>query len=235
MTKVAVWDVPLRLFHWLLAAAVAALLVTAEVGGNYMTWHGRLGLFVLGLLVFRLLWGFVGSSYARFAQFFPTPNRVRAYLKGEWRGLGHNPIGALSVFGLLGVLTLQVATGLVANDDIGFQGPLYPLLDSRWSELFTGIHHLLAELLQFLLALHVAAIVFYLRIKRINLVRPMLTGDKEVDEANSAHSQARQGGGILAAVVVVTIALAVVWVIGSGHVVQWFAPPPPSIAPPPAW
>ena len=118
---IQIWDLPLRLYHWLLAVAVSAAIVTGELGGGLIDWHGRIGLFVLGLLVFRLLWGFVGTTHARFSQFFPTPGKLLAYLKGQWQGHGHNPLGALSVLALLGVLATLVGAGLFANDDIAFQ------------------------------------------------------------------------------------------------------------------
>ena len=101
--KILIWDLPTRLFHWLLVLAIVALVVTGKAGGSWMEWHGRLGLLVLGLLVFRLLWGVMGSTYARFAGFFPTPAKVAAYLRGQWHAPGHNPLGACSVLALLAV------------------------------------------------------------------------------------------------------------------------------------
>jgi len=115
--RILLWDLPTRLFHWSLALAVGAAVVTGQVGGNLIDWHGRIGLFIVGLLAFRIVWGIVGSTYARFAQFFPTPAKIKAYLAGRWAGEGHNPLGALSVFGLIFLLTVQVATGLFANKD----------------------------------------------------------------------------------------------------------------------
>ncbi|MCL2636423.1 MAG: cytochrome B, partial [Betaproteobacteria bacterium] len=84
--RIRLWDLPTRLFHWLLVLAVAGAVICGQLGGGLIVWHGRLGLFIVGLLVFRLVWGVIGSTYARFAQFFPTPAKLRAYLKGEWRG-----------------------------------------------------------------------------------------------------------------------------------------------------
>ena len=107
MKYVRVWDLPLRLFHWLLAAAVIAAMLTGQVGGNLMVWHGRLGILIAGLLGFRLAWGIVGSTHSRFASFVRGPAAIIAYLRGHWHGLGHNPLGALSVLGLLTVLGLQ--------------------------------------------------------------------------------------------------------------------------------
>jgi cytochrome b len=219
MQKVLVWDLPTRIFHWLLAASVLGLFVTGEVGGNAMPWHGRLGIFVLGLVVFRLVWGFCGASYARFAQFWPRPRQIAAYLRGEWHGLGHNPLGALSVFALLGVSGLQAVLGLFADDDIAFQGPLARLIDDDLAGRLTGLHELGGNLLMLLVALHVCAIVFYARVKKDNLVLPMLTGFKEVDAAK-AGPPARPGSrlGLVLAILLAALAMAA----ASG---VWLAPP----------
>jgi len=219
--RIRVWDLPTRLFHWLLAAAVVAAVSTGLLGGALMDWHGRIGLFIVGLLAFRLVWGIVGSTYARFVHFFPTPGKVAAYLRGEWRGEGHNPLGALSVFGLLALLTAQVATGLVGNDDITFRGPLFDLVTKDLSNRMTGIHYLLSNVLYVLVALHVAAILFYAHARKQNLVRPMLTGWKEGGEGESAR-----GGGLVAFVAALSVAGAIVY----GASGAWMPPPPPPAA-----
>lgn len=226
--KVRVWDLPTRLCHWLLAASVAGAWTTGEIGGTWLIWHGRLGLLIAGLLAFRLTWGLVGSTYARFAAFFPTPAALRAYLAGQWRGLGHNPLGALSVFALLAIAGLQVGTGLFAfNDDIGYEGHLYALVQGGTSKLLTGIHHQTFDFLLILAGLHVAAIVFYVRIRKDNLVVPMITGTKEVEQGEPAR-----GGGLPAFFLALAIALAAVWG-ASGHWVDKPPPPPPATSP--AW
>ncbi len=225
--KARVWDLPTRLFHWSLVALVIAAFVSAKIGGNAMVWHGRLGLTILGLLVFRIIWGFIGSTYARFTQFVRGPAAIRAYLQGTWHGLGHNPLGALSVLALLGVLMLQAGTGLFANDDIAFEGYLVPLIGSEISAQLTGIHHLLEKLLMLLVAAHVGAIVFYVRVKKHNLVKPMLTG-----WAEGQPSQSAKGGGAVAFVIAVLIAVTVIWT-ASGALLP--PPPAPPAATTPAW
>lgn len=221
MSRFKLWDLPTRLFHWSLALAVAGALVTGQIGGNLINWHGRCGLAIVGLVAFRLVWGLVGSTYARFAHFRPTPSRIKAYLAGEWAGAGHNPLGALAVFGLLALLTAQVASGLVANDDIAFVGPLFELVGKDWSDRLTGVHHLLSDLLLGLVGLHVAAIVFYVRWRKKNLVKPMITGWQHGEPGASA-----QGGRWPALAVSVLVAgLAVYGASGA-----WLPAPPPAAA-----
>lgn len=217
--RIRLWDLPTRLFHWLLVLAVAGAFITAKIGGNAMHWHGRLGLFIFGLLVFRFVWGFVGSTHARFFNFVRGPAAIRDYLAGRWQGVGHNPLGAFSVLALLGVLTAQAVSGLFSHDDIAFAGPLARLLASDCVSDISSVHRLLEKVLIVLVALHLAAIVFYARVKRQNLVKPMITGWSEGDESQSA-----QGGGFLALLFAVILALLAVS-FASG---AWLPEPPPA-------
>ena len=143
--RLRIWDLPTRLFHWLLAVSIIALVVTAKVGGNAMEWHFRLGYAVLALLVFRILWGLVGGRWSRFASFAYGPGTVLRYLRGRSRAdehheVGHSPLGSLSVFALLGFLALQVATGLVADDEIATVGPLNRFVSGSLASQATGWH-----------------------------------------------------------------------------------------------
>lgn len=215
--RMFLWDLPTRLFHWALVLCIVGAVTTAQIGGNYMVWHGRFGLAVVGLITFRLVWGLVGSTYARFGQFFPTPSKLSAYLKGRWQGHGHNPLGAFSVFGLLALLAFQAGSGLFANDDIAFNGPLLALVGKDFSDTLTGWHRQSSDVLIALVVLHIGAIVFYARVKKERLVKPMFTGWKE-----NAQGESAQGGGLLALVVALIIAAAAVY----GASGTWLAPPP---------
>ena len=229
--RIRLWDLPTRLFHWLLAGLVVASFVSGKIGGNAMDWHGKFGLAILGLLAFRLVWGFAGSTYARFVSFLPTPAKVLAYLRGQWRGVGHNPLGAFSVFGLLLLLAFQVGTGLFGNDDIAFRGPLYELISKDLSDRLTGLHKLSVNVLIALVTLHIVAIAFYVRVKKDDLIRPMLTGWKEVAPGEGASAS---GGGALPLAVALLVAVATVYG-GSG---AWLpTPPPPPVSAPatPSW
>ena len=176
--KVRLWDLPLRLYHWSLLAAVATALVTGKLGGEWMTLHGQAGIAVVGLLGFRLVWGLVGSSTSRFAHFLPGPRTLLAYLRGRWRGVGHNPLGALSVVALLGLIGWQAGSGLFSSDDIAFAGPLAGLIGEEGVQSLTGWHRQTVNLVFALLGLHVAAVLFHLKIKKDDIVTPMVTGDK---------------------------------------------------------
>jgi cytochrome b len=184
--RVLIWDLPTRIFHWSLVAAVAVAIASGEVGGDWMEVHGKAGLAIVGLVTFRLVWGIAGSTHARFVNFAPTPSRLRDYLRGRWQGHGHNPLGALSVLALLALLAAQVGTGLLGTDEISFTGPLAALVEEGTSLRLTGLHKQLTWLLFGLLAVHVLAILVYLAIKKNNLVKPMVTGWREVPAGESA-------------------------------------------------
>lgn len=179
---VRVWDLPTRLFHWTLAASVVGLVVTAKVGGNAMVWHFRLGYVVLALLAFRLVWGLVGGRWSRFGAFLYSPARLLRYLRGAGTpedAVGHSPLGALSVFGLLAVLLAQVGTGLLSDDEIAFAGPLTRFVSNAVVSTATTYHKDLGQFLVLgLVALHVLAIVFYAVARKQRLVPAMWHGHK---------------------------------------------------------
>ena len=188
---VRVWDLPLRIFHWTLVVAIAAAYVTSQLGGDWMRWHGRIGALVLALLVFRWIWGFIGTPHARFASFMPTPSRVVAYLPGRWRGVGHSPLGALSVIALLTLVAAQVVTGLFSNDDIAFAGPGSDWIGKTGSERLTGWHEQLFNVLAGFILLHLVAILFHHVVRRSNLLAAMITGNKAVSSAQETPASKR--------------------------------------------
>jgi len=207
MNKILVWDLPLRLFHWSLVLLIVVSVVSVQIGGNAMQVHMRSGYAVLTLLLFRVLWGFLGGTHARFASFVRGPGTVVAYLRGHGASqhLGHNPAGAWSVVMMLAVLLAQAATGLFANDDISTEGPLARLVSKALSDRITGVHHLSAKILFALIGLHLSAIGFYFFGKRENLVKPMLTGFKESAAGAGVPAQ-RQGKLWLAALLLAACA-----------------------------
>lgn len=187
LVRVRVWDLPTRAFHWSLVAALLGLAVTGYAGGAWIDWHARLGTLVLALLAWRVLWGFVGGRWSRFAQFLPTPGRLRRYLRGEGGAeaeTGHSPLGALSVLAMLAVLLLQVASGLVSDDGAGFTGPLNDYVSSASGLLATLLHKQVGQwVLLALVLLHVAAIAWYRIARGRRLVRAMVEGDKLLENA----------------------------------------------------
>ena len=215
LERIKLWDLPTRLFHWLLVILIIAAVVTAKIGGNAMDWHGRIGLSILGLITFRLVWGFVGSHHSRFTSFWPKPSSVRAYLRGDWHGTGHNPLGALSVIALLGLISVQVLTGLFSNDDIAFNGPLLDLISKELSDQLTGLHKRSVNALMALIVLHLGAIAFYTVLKKDSLIKPMITGWKDVAPIEAQRGKSIKGGGVIAFAVALLIALGMVYV-GSG-------------------
>jgi cytochrome b len=163
--------------------AVIGSFVSVKLGGNAMIWHGRFGYIVLSLIFFRLIWGFVGTHHARFAQFIKSPKAIFAYLKNPTETPGHSPLGAISVIVLLGLFLSQALAGLFASDDIAFDGPLVKYVASTWVELLTSFHRLNEWVLLALVGVHVGAILYYKYAKRINLISAMITGDKEWADA----------------------------------------------------
>lgn len=217
-TTVRVWDLPTRLFHWALALSVALSLVTAWIGGNAMNWHFRLGYAAFALLAFRLAWGLVGGHWSRFATFVRGPATVARYLRGtsradEHHDVGHNPLGAFSVLGLLAVLALQVATGLFADDEIASNGPFVKFVSAATSLALTKWHKAWGQwLILGLIALHIAAIAYYHFVRRRDLLRPMLDGDKQLAlAAPSAVDNARTR--LAAAVLLALCAGGVAWLV----------------------
>ena len=200
---IRVWDLPIRLFHWLLAACILASFITVKIGGDAMEIHARVGYCVLALIIFRICWGLVGSYHARFINFVPSPRGLVGYLMGKSKaGLGHNPLGALSVLALIVSVGVQATTGLFANDDILFEGPFAKYVSNSTVSLLTSIHRFNETVLLILIALHLCAILYYYKFKGENLIKPMIVGDKEIDPSEEAKdlpadlSLASKDGGL---------------------------------------
>lgn len=218
MITVRIWDLPTRLFHWLLAASVTGLLITGQLGGNAMVWHFRLGYTVFSLLAFRLVWGFVGGYWSRWAQLPLHPRHLLAYWRGQASPrllAGHNPMGSWSVLALIGLLALQVSTGLVSDDEIANAGPLTSLVPGTWVSLATHWHKQWGKLILMALVItHLAAIVWY-RFKSQALVPAMLHGDKTLN-VPLPTSRDDFASRIVALVLVLCCAAGVAWLVSLG-------------------
>jgi cytochrome b len=185
--RIRVWDLPTRIFHWLLLASIAGLYITSELEGGAMQFHFFLGYHVLALLLFRITWGVVGGHWSRFANFIPSPVTLLAYVrslraKALPNSVGHNPLGALSVMAMLSLLLLQVFTGFMSDDEASNTGPWTSLVPNSWVELATEYHAEIGQvLLLCLIGLHVLSVLYYKFIKHDDLITPMLNGDKNFD------------------------------------------------------
>ena len=207
--KQPVWDLWVRLFHWLLAALIA--FSWWSVHNDHTDWHIWSGCAILTLLIFRLLWGFVGSSTARFSSFIRGPASVAAHLKGKWNGIGHTPLGALSVVALLLAVSVQVGLGLIAEDEDGiYMGPLSNLVSTDTSDRARDIHELWFNVVLGLIVLHVLAILYYRLLRGRKLTKPMITGRAEL----TPGTEPMRGGKWWVAMICLTIGLAITrWII----------------------
>ena len=216
---IRVWDLPIRLFHWLLVLCMIGSLISVNLGGNAIQWHAYFGYCVLTLLFFRIIWGFIGSTHARFISFIPNIEAVLNYLRGKSpRYLGHNPIGALSVFALLFALSVQAITGLFVDDEIAFQGPFAKYVSSTTVSFLSQIHEGNQVVIYTLITIHILAIVYYKKFKGENLIRPMIYGDKEIDPSEEAQylpsqlGQPSKDGGLQRGLALVLLSLIAVTV-----------------------
>ncbi len=161
--------------------------MSINLGDEFIQWHAYFGYSILTLLIFRIFWGFVGSTHARFTSFFPTKKAILDYLSGSSpRVLGHNPIGAISVFALLFALSVQVITGLFVDDEVSFKGPLEKYVSSSIASFLSQIHEGNQVVILTLITIHIAAIIFYKKFKAEDLIKPMISGDKEIDPSEVA-------------------------------------------------
>lgn len=215
---VSVWDLPTRLFHWLLVALVGFSWWTGETGR--LEWHFWSGYAVLALVLYRIVWGFVGSSTARFASFLRGPGAAWHHLRallgpGTPRDLGHNAIGGWMVVLLLAVLLVQAGTGLFADDDILTTGPLAGLVETSTSQWLTTIHRLNFDLILILAGLHIVAVLAYLAVKRLDLIGPMVSGRKRAEHVPEGAA-ARHVSPLRALLVLAASGLAVWGIVSLG-------------------
>jgi len=215
---VRVWDLPTRWFHWLLVICVVGLFVTGNMGGYMMTWHARFGFAVLTLVLFRLSWGFWGGHWSRFKQFDLHPKLSLTYVRNMQRGihspqLGHNPLGAWSVCAVLLLLSLQIATGMVADDEISFTGPFNPWVSGSLVSWATWYHKAVGnKLLIAWFVLHMLAMLFHRWRFGENLVTAMFSGNKWFPNPATA-SQDRVNQRIGALIAVIACAFLVWWLV----------------------
>jgi len=211
---VKVWDGPVRIVHWLLVALIAFSWWASE---DHLNWHRWSGYTILGLVVFRIYWGFAGAGAARFSSFVKGPKAIAAYAAQVGRrdaavGPGHNPLGALSVLAFLAVLLVQVGTGLFVVDIDAFEGgPLSDRVSYDTGRALAEIHETSFRVLQALVVLHVGAVLFYWLWKRTNLVGAMITGKRTLP-----GDPGLAGAPVWRLVVGVVLAAAIAWALSKG-------------------
>ncbi len=215
--RVRVWDVPTRLVHWLFVVLVGVSWWTAETGR--LEWHRWSGYAVLGVLLFRIYWGFFGSSTARFGRFVHGPRGVLDYMRGRWTpAAGHNPLGSWSVVALIVLLLVQVGLGLFAVDVDGIEsGPLSMYVDFDTGRTCAGLHNLIFKILQIVILVHVLAVLFYLVFKKENLIGAMVTGKRRYSVEGIAPVTAASWVRLIVGVLLATgLTWVIVAVVGAG-------------------
>lgn len=214
--EVRIWDLPLRLFHWLLAGAIATCLYTGLDGGfEEMDWHQRSGYLVLGLVVFRLAWGFLGTRHARFSSFLRGPGPVVAYARNlltrsAAHAPGHNPLAGWTITTTLAVIAVQAGTGLFATDDLFIEGPLAHLAEGELSSTLNTIHGVGQWSVGSLVALHLSAILWHRFMLGEHIIRPMITGRGKGSTSDPGIGPERFGTAAVAAAVAAAIVTALV-------------------------
>lgn len=189
--KHLIWDLPLRIFHWGFVVTVLASWYTSEQEGEMVELHMQLGFVALALIVFRILWGVIGPKHARFSQFIPSPKTLISYLHPEKKSKaapGHNPLGALMVVMMIVLISLQAVSGLFINDDIFSSGPYYGSVSKNLEKIMFFLHHNTFDFMIAAIALHLGAIAYYWRIKKQNLVLPMITGKKAANQVSAVDA-----------------------------------------------
>lgn len=212
MRKIAIWDIATRLFHWLTAGLVVAAYVTWRL--NWMDWHAYTGYAVLALVIFRLLWGFFGSTTVRFTCFITSPRKALRHLTHIFhrepdRQVGHNPAGGWMVLVLLTLLLGETLSGIYVNNDIAVVGPFTQLMPAPLDNFITDMHSIFWQILLGAVALHIMAVVIYWAVKRQNLL-PMITGLKNLPSrlappvmAGPMHALLLLCGGVLTTALIV--------------------------------
>ena len=213
---VRVWDLPVRLFHWLIVALVAAAYATWRL--NWMVWHGWIGDLTLALVLFRLLWGFLGSETARFSQFLTSPRIALQHLKYIFlrepdRQVGHNPAGGWMVLLLLALLLAEALTGIYIANDIADVGPLTGMVSAAAADAIDASHAIIWNVLLAAIALHVLAIAGYAAVKGQDLVRPLITGMKTLPEPVTEPRMASAARAAVLFAVSAAAAIIIAWVM----------------------
>ena len=219
LAKVRVWDVPVRVFHWLLLALIGFSWWSGDQGNEWMEYHGWSGYAILTLVLFRIAWGFVGSEPARFAHFVRSPRVSYAYLRSVLQRqpkayLGHNPLGGWMILSLLLVLLVQALTGLFGNDDDAYEAPLAHWLHHSTSSLITTLHAYNFDLLLGLIGVHVVAVLTHQFLRRDDMIKAMFTGVKTGVAGATAGRMVPNWRALVLLAVMAALVYALLWIGG---------------------
>ncbi len=210
-----VWDGFVRCFHWSLVTLFVISVTSGKVGGEWIVWHMRSGYAILTLVVFRLIWGFVGGEYARYGSFLAGPVRGFKFAKGllgktHEYVIGHNPVGGWMVVALLLLLGVQAGLGLFSNDEIATTGPLARYVSDATSITLMGRHRLIGDILLVLVGVHIAAVLFHVFVKKEGIVRAMISGRKALPPALASEAHGARKASLPLGFVVLSLAIAAV-------------------------
>jgi cytochrome b len=213
-----VWDLPVRIFHWLLVLSFIGAFVTNWLGVRYFKYHAWCGYSILILVAFRILWGFVGTYYAQFWHFIPGITSLKTYIQSALKRCGkphagHNPLGALMVVLLLAALGVQAITGLYSNDEISNMGPFYGYVSNELSLKLTGIHKGLSYWILAAVVAHIGAVLIHVKLKREPLIKAMYNGKKPVQQYDENLISIQSSKSILALVIVAALVGLLAWLI----------------------
>lgn len=212
-----IWDLPVRIFHWLLVMALISLWYTSDQDHGFIEYHIKLGYFTLALVLFRIIWGVVGTQYAQFKSFKPSLSELKEYFAQHKTGnihhsTGHNAAGSWMVVIMLTLLFAQATSGLFINDDVFSSGPYYGAIGSTSELIMKYLHHNAFDLIIALSVLHIAAVVYYLKVKKVDLIKPMFTGKKPENliQTKEGINNSKLGVAIVVAAIVVAF---VYWLV----------------------
>lgn len=213
--KYLIWDLPLRIFHWVLVLTILGAWYTSDQDNDLIDYHLIFGYVALGLITFRILWGFIGTTHSKFKYFVPTPNKLINYLtqKSPQRDYpGHNPLGSLMVVFMITLILLQAISGLFMNDDIFTNGPYYGTINESIEEILVFFHRNSFNFILAAIVLHILAILFYKKIKKKSLVMPIITGEKS-DQDVKQEDAIKHSKLVLAAIVAIAVTAFIYWLV----------------------
>lgn len=230
--QVMIWDLPTRLFHWLLVLTFSACFTFSKLGGDFLQWHLWSGYVLLGLMTFRIVWGLVGTHYAKFKNFPLRLSQIRLAAhefgnkvpaSASINHLGHNPIGSLMVVFFIVAILLQAISGLFMDDEIFTRGPYAGHFGSAFDGVMAFIHHNLINVILVAIALHISAVFYYLKRKGQNLIRPMVSGRKQVAEIKGVVF-IKSSRLIRAVLIVIAVSVFIYWlvVLNAPVVEEWY-------------